>query len=427
MAERADRASRAGRRRPARGSASTSGSRAPSERTAVALDGRLRSAHGRPRAAGRRSSPSSSALAALVPFLTEHRLRRPRRRRHAALLPARARAQHRRRLGRACSTSATSPSSASAPTRTRSSSSDQFDLHWPTVADDPGRRRRVGAARPPARPAFAPPRRRLPRDRDALLRCRSSSRPDERRPDHAAVERRPDRLHRRPERDLRTSTRSSSSAVEFDARPEYFWLALGVFALVIVALSLLERLAHRPRVAGLREDPLAAELMSIPVNRMKLLAFMFGAAIAGLTGTIFAARAARRLPGRTSTSPLLITVYAMVILGGAGSLPGVVLGAVVINVSLEAAARPGRRPRLFYGAIVVAARRRRSRPWTRLAVIAGGTVASRPRRVPRVAELAAAGVDRRARSRADGSPTCSRAGCSSRRPDPTSATSPSSP
>ena len=33
--------------------------------------------------------------------------------------------------------------------------------------------------------------------------------------------------------------------------------------------------------------------------------------------------------------PLLITVYAMVILGGAGSIPGVVLGAIVINVSLE--------------------------------------------------------------------------------------------
>ena len=40
---------------------------------------------------------------------------------------------------------------------------------------------------------------------------------------------------------------------------------------------------------ALREDPLAAELMSMPVNRLKLLAFAFGAGVAGLTGAILAA------------------------------------------------------------------------------------------------------------------------------------------
>ena len=38
-----------------------------------------------------------------------------------------------------------------------------------------------------------------------------------------------------------------------------------------------------------REDPLAAELMGMPVNRLKIMAFSFGAAIAGLAGSIFAA------------------------------------------------------------------------------------------------------------------------------------------
>ena len=41
--------------------------------------------------------------------------------------------------------------------------------------------------------------------------------------------------------------------------------------------------------------------------------------------------------------PLLITVYAMVILGGAGSIPGVVIGAIVINVSLELLREPDER------------------------------------------------------------------------------------
>src|SRR5207248_4511092 len=77
---------------------------------------------------------------------------------------------------------------------------------------------------------------------------------------------------------------------------------------------------------ALREDPLAAEAMSTPVNRLKLLAFMFGAAIAGLVGTIHAAVLTGVAAGNYDTS-VLITIYAVVILGGAGSLTGVVLGA----------------------------------------------------------------------------------------------------
>ncbi len=54
-------------------------------------------------------------------------------------------------------------------------SSDQFGLHWPARALGPARDRRLGAARAAARAALAPAARRLPGDRDALLRARSSS------------------------------------------------------------------------------------------------------------------------------------------------------------------------------------------------------------------------------------------------------------
>ena len=101
---------------------------------------------------------------------------------------------------------------------------------------------------------------------------------------------------------------------------------------------------------ALREDPLAAQLMSIPVNRLKLLAFMFGAGIAGLTGAIVAPALTGVAPGNFDTS-ILITIYAVVILGGAGSLTGVVIGAIVINVSYEllTPATPDRARWLFYG------------------------------------------------------------------------------
>ena len=60
----------------------------------------------------------------------------------------------------------------------------------------------------------------------------------------------------------------------------------------------------------------------MPVNRLKLIAFSLGAAIAGLTGCIFAAVATGVAAGAFDVS-LLILVYAIVILGGAGSLTGV--------------------------------------------------------------------------------------------------------
>ena len=123
---------------------------------------------------------------------------------------------------------------------------------------------------------------------------------------------------------------------------------------------------------ALREDSLAAELMSMPVNRLKLLAFMFGAATAGLTGTIFASLQLSVFP-QNFDLPLLITVYAMVILGGAGSIPGVVIGAITINVSLELLRDPSNARLLFYVAIGLGLLTL-LRPWRRLAFVAVGTI-----------------------------------------------------
>jgi ABC-type branched-subunit amino acid transport system permease subunit len=108
------------------------------------------------------------------------------------------------------------------------------------------------------------------------------------------------------------------------------------------------------------------------VNRLKLLAFMFGAATAGLTGTIFSAVQLGVFP-QNFDLPLLITLYAMVILGGAGSLPGVVIGAVVITVSLELLRDPNNARLLFYGAILLSLLAF-MRPWAKLAAVAVGTV-----------------------------------------------------
>ena len=82
---------------------------------------------------------------------------------------------------------------------------------------------------------------------------------------------------------------------------------------------------------AVREDETAAIAMGIPLVRMKLAAFAVGASFAGVMGVLLAA-------SRTFISPesfsfmQSIGVLSMVILGGSGSIPGVILGAAVVTI-----------------------------------------------------------------------------------------------
>jgi branched-chain amino acid transport system permease protein len=121
---------------------------------------------------------------------------------------------------------------------------------------------------------------------------------------------------------------------ELTTRTQQYFFLLGSVVVVLVALHFLSESRTGRAWRALREDPLAAGAMSIPVNRLKLMAFAIGAAIAGLVGCIFASVLTAVSPGNFGL-PILITIYAIVILGGIGSLTGVVLGAIVINISFQ--------------------------------------------------------------------------------------------
>jgi branched-chain amino acid transport system permease protein len=137
---------------------------------------------------------------------------------------------------------------------------------------------------------------------------------------------------------------------------QYYFFLLIVIALVATALYFVNQSRTGRAWRALREDPLAAEVMSIPVNRMRILAVVVGAAIAGLCGTIFAASFTAVTAGSFGV-PLLIILYAIVILGGVGTIAGVILGGFVINISSEFLApqndHPGVKRWLFYGAILL--------------------------------------------------------------------------
>jgi branched-chain amino acid transport system permease protein len=153
----------------------------------------------------------------------------------------------------------------------------------------------------------------------------------------------------------------------------YLYVAMAVFAVVYAALHFVNDSRTGRAWRSLREDPLAAELMGMPVNSLKLLSFAFGAGVASLTGVLFASLNASVFP-LTFSFPLLITIYTMVILGGSGSQAGVVIGAFLISVLLELLRDPGNARAVFYGVVAlgVLASFRISK---RLAVVVGGTVA----------------------------------------------------
>ncbi|HYZ79609.1 MAG TPA: branched-chain amino acid ABC transporter permease [Gaiellaceae bacterium] len=152
-----------------------------------------------------------------------------------------------------------------------------------------------------------------------------------------------------------------------------FYFLLVAFVVVITALYFANESRTGRAWRALREDPLAAEAMSIPVNRLKLMAFSFGAATAGFTGAIYGAIHTGAFPGDYDIG-LLITVYAVVILGGTGSLAGVVLGAIIVNCAPEILRTPDQAGWLFYGALVLALVAR-LRPWPRLLAVVGSLVA----------------------------------------------------
>jgi ABC-type branched-subunit amino acid transport system permease subunit len=149
----------------------------------------------------------------------------------------------------------------------------------------------------------------------------------------------------------------------------YLYVALGIFAVVYVALRFVNDSRTGRAWRSLREDPLAAEAMGMPVNWLKLLSFSFGAAVAALTGTVFAALSASVFP-LSFYFVLLIIVYTMVILGGAGSQAGVVAGALIIGPLLELLREGSKSRVIFFASLVVALVLvgRRSRPVAIVAV-----------------------------------------------------------
>lgn len=122
---------------------------------------------------------------------------------------------------------------------------------------------------------------------------------------------------------LHTSFQGTSS------RPWYYLgLIFIVFSIVVIMSLRSSRLGRA--WAAIREDEIAAAHMGINITRTRLLAFGLGAAFSGFAGLLEAARIGSVDYTQFSFS-VSITILVMVVLGGMGSIPGVILGAIVMS------------------------------------------------------------------------------------------------
>jgi len=111
----------------------------------------------------------------------------------------------------------------------------------------------------------------------------------------------------------------------------YYYLGLTLLVvLIFVSVRLRDSRVGRAWMA-IREDEIAAEAMGINRARLKLLAFAVGAAFAGMTGTFYVAKLQTATP-EMFTFPVSVMVLVMIVLGGMGSVAGVVLGALILQL-----------------------------------------------------------------------------------------------
>ena len=140
--------------------------------------------------------------------------------------------------------------------------------------------------------------------------------------------------------------------IVFDTIQELYYLILIAIAIVaFMAIRLKDSRLGRSWMA-IREDEDVAQAMGIDLVITKLMAFASGALVAGLAGTLGAAKLTSVYP-HSMTFIISINVLALIIIGGMGSIPGVFIGALVLMGLPGVLTEFAEFRWLFYGAALV--------------------------------------------------------------------------
>lgn len=122
--------------------------------------------------------------------------------------------------------------------------------------------------------------------------------------------------------------------VELSGPQKYYFLLVALAILVIMVNVRLQDSRIGRAWQAIREDEVAAKACGINTRNIKLLAFAMGASFGGIAGGVFSAMQGFVSPESFSLMES-ITILAMVVLGGMGHIPGVILGAILLTALPE--------------------------------------------------------------------------------------------
>ncbi len=119
-----------------------------------------------------------------------------------------------------------------------------------------------------------------------------------------------------------------------DSYVKFYYLTLIIILISIVVLNNLKNSKLGRSLNAMRENEIAAECMGIDTTKAKILSFVISSVFAGLAGSIFASFQTFINP--TNFVFMISTmIVCMVVLGGMGSIPGVIVGAIVLDTLPE--------------------------------------------------------------------------------------------
>lgn len=132
-----------------------------------------------------------------------------------------------------------------------------------------------------------------------------------------------------------------------------YFLALVFFAAVHALMLAVLRGRIGLTLVAMRDSEDAAESLAVDLARWKLGAFAFSAGIVGLSGALYAHYVQILTPTSTVGPEMLVTLLAMIIVGGVGRFLGPALGAALLTVLGEVLREFGDYRMLLYGGIVI--------------------------------------------------------------------------
>ncbi|WP_295006607.1 ABC transporter ATP-binding protein [uncultured Dechloromonas sp.] len=135
--------------------------------------------------------------------------------------------------------------------------------------------------------------------------------------------------------DFRFSGNTQIFGLTLSGPMKYYYLLVALAILVVIINLRLQNSRIGRAWQAIREDEIAAKAVGINTRNVKLLAFAMGASFGGIAGGVFAAMQGFVSPESFSLMESIM-ILAMVVLGGMGHIPGVILGAVLLSILPEA-------------------------------------------------------------------------------------------